>query len=535
MRAFYRLKTLPWPFRINTAKRQQGAFTLLTVFMFLLFSTLGLSLIYFSQVYIRLTAYKKHTSLARYASENGVKQELEDIKNLLMASSGSSPLLSTEYEELSQDIQVQGTAVIERLLGKQLPLRHSGGWENLAWNTQTRFYLTRHEQLRDYIKAFYRGDITSTGQLENFETQANSLLETSLQIHAGHLPLPLIPLLIGKDLSAQEKEEYLETSNISLESSPNSILPTEPLASADLIPSTSSDLIENAFKIDIFRPQEMHSSRLRQILGLADSEEDVPPGVYLIQDDLGLGGVFVQGDLDRMILAIEEENQIIIFEQGTETWVLRFNPSLSNTQFITPSESYAYDLIPLGIIIVDGTVASLTGATVDLNGEVTPLAEEEIPCIRQGVNLTILASEEVIITSHLTHQGVSWQDGIPYLKDSQSQLTIFSTGQGLNGEKCETTGISIAAETPSELKIQASITSAEGGFSLEGSDKQIVLSGSLHTSGYAANGNELVLLPDERYAYNSKLLENSPSTRLPLLFVSELRIMAWKEGVEDSS
>lgn len=534
MNAFFRLKILPWLPRLRASKQRPGAFTVLTTFMLLLFSVLGLSLICFSQIYAKLASYKKQAAHARFASENGIKQEFENIKNCLAASSGPVFLFPTEYEELNQDVQNQGTAMVERVLDRQLPLHYSGGWENLAWSTQTQFILARLEQARDYIKATYQGNIVSTGRLNKSNNLAKACLETVLQLHAGYLPLPLIPLLIGKEFSAQEKEEYLEISNISMESSSKSIPLPQFLTGEGLIPTASDDLVEKAFKIDIFRPQDLNASRLRQILGLPDSEEDIPPGVYLIQDDLGLGGVFVQGDLDAMILAIEEENQVIIFEQGPDKWILKYNPSLSRTQFITPTESFTYDLTPLGIIIVDGGIASLGGGQVEITGEVTRLGEEEIPCIRQGVKLTILSSEEVIITSHLIHQGVSWLEGIPYIKDSQSQLTIFSTGESITGSDSETSGISLAAEDLSELKVQASLTSGTGSITLEGAGKRIVLNGSLHTTDYKSNGNELILLPDDRHAYNSELLDNSPSTKLPLLLVSALHIEAWKEEIEES-
>jgi hypothetical protein len=493
-------------------------------------SVLGLSLIYFSQIYSRLAAYKKHATQVRLASENGIKLELENIKNSLMFSSNPLSLSSTEYEQLQQDTQNQGTAMVERILGSPLPLVYSGGWENLTWNTNTKFYLKRLDQHLHYIKALYIGEISSVGQMENSQAHANSLLETSLQIHAGYLPLPLIPLLIGKELSTEQKEGFLDIHNISLESAQTTLLPSELLSSPGLIPSSSNALVEKAFKIDIFRPQDLNASRLREILGLPDSEEAVPPGVYLIQDDLGLGGIFVQGDLDRMILAIEEDYQIISFEQDLDRWILKFDPSQSRTEFFTPTELYLFDLIPLGIIIVDGRINSLSGGTIDADGNVLPATEEEIPCIRQGVNLTILSSDEVAITSHLIYQGVTWQDGVPYLKDSQSQLTIFTTGKTLSGEISETSGISIAAEAPEELKVQASLTAASGKISLEGSNKRITLNGSLHTPDYDSNGNELKILPDERYPLTSTLLQNSPTTKIPMMIITGLRIMRWREG-----
>jgi len=244
---------------------------------------------------------------------------------------------------------------------------------------------------------------------------------------------------------------------------------------------------------------------------------------------MGLGGIFVQGDLDQMILAIEDDYQVICFQKDPDRWILKFDSSQSLTQFITPAENFVFDLVPLGIIIIAGEIKSLSGGSVNSEGDILPAIEEEIPCIRSGVNLTILSSEEVTIASHLVHQGVSWQDGVPYLKDSQSQLNIFTTGETLSGESSNSSGITIAAEAPSELKLQASLTTASGKISLEGSNKNITLSGSLHTPDYISNGNKLKILPDDRYPFASDLLQNAPKTKLPLLAITELRIMAWRE------
>jgi len=529
MYVFCHLKTLFCRLRFRRQNKTQGSFTLLTVFMFLMFSILGLSLIYFSQIYTRLAAYKKYAAQVRFASENGIKQELENIKNCLRFSSSSSSLSSLEYAQLLQNAQDQGTGIVERLLGNPLPHQYSGGWENLTWNTRTQFSLTHLDQKEGYVKALYKGEISSDGLMENTQAQAHSILETSLQVHAGYLPLPIIPLLINRDLSAEQEDEFLETHNISLEASQNTLIPTDLLSNPDLIPSTSTSLIEKAFKVDIFRPQELSTSRLRQILGLPESKEAIPSGVYLIQDDMGLGGIFVQGDLDQMILAIEDDYQVICFQKDPDRWILKFDSSQSLTQFITPAENFVFDLVPLGIIIIAGEIKSLSGGSVNSEGDILPAIEEEIPCIRSGVNLTILSSEEVTIASHLVHQGVSWQDGVPYLKDSQSQLNIFTTGETLSGESSNSSGITIAAEAPSELKLQASLTTASGKISLEGSNKNITLSGSLHTPDYISNGNKLKILPDDRYPFASDLLQNAPKTKLPLLAITELRIMAWRE------
>ncbi len=64
-------------------KTRKGAMTLVSVFLFFIFSTLGLSMLYFSQIYLKLSAYKKNSTLLAYASENGIKLGFDHLLNLL--------------------------------------------------------------------------------------------------------------------------------------------------------------------------------------------------------------------------------------------------------------------------------------------------------------------------------------------------------------------------------------------------------------------------------------------------------------------
>ena len=79
---------------------RNGAMTLVSVFLFIVFSTLGLGMIYMSQVYLKMSAFKKNSIVLDYASENGVKQGFDQLVQLL--SFKSSP--SIKPEPLSRDL-----------------------------------------------------------------------------------------------------------------------------------------------------------------------------------------------------------------------------------------------------------------------------------------------------------------------------------------------------------------------------------------------------------------------------------------------
>ncbi len=158
------------------------------------------------------------------------------------------------------------------------------------------------------------------------------------------------------------------------------------------------------------------------------------------------------------------------------------------------------------------------------------IKDEEIPCILRGVNLTIISSEKTTISSHLIHEGVKWEDGIPYVNDSNSQLHIFAAGQDVQGTSNENGEIVIASDSPDDLKIQASLTSSKKGIAVEGESKTVNLLGSIQTRDYTSNGNTLKITFDERLISDEAHLENAPKSAKPILYVASYRAVEWREG-----
>ena len=511
-------------------KTRKGAMTLVSVFLFFVFSTLGLSMLYFSQIYLKLSIYKKNSTLLDYASENGIKLGLDHLLNLLSHTVSPSLLSQQESNELREDTINKGFEIVEKLLGSRLPLQNSQAWEDLGWESITNFYFEKIEEKEDYFHATYKAEISSAGKIKNFKEARESSLEASLGIIAGNLPLPYIPLLIDKKLDPDQKNDFAENNKIGfLPSEKNLISPQISFAEGDLIPKDANSQVQKALKIKFFYPQNLSNRRLRAILGLEETNEPVPDGAYLIKDDLGLGGIYVQGDLEEMVTAIEENFQVVSFLTEQGCWILKYSPSKSKTIFSTPEEVLYYDLIPLGIIIVNGKINSLGGGVMDPSGQAILVKEEEIPSILNGVNLTIISSDKITLSSHLIHQGVKWIDKVPYVKDRNSQLNIFVTGNDFQGNAEREGKIIIDKDSPQEIKIQASLTAADKGFSVEGKGKTVQILGSLHASDYISNGNKLNLTFDERLLEESDLVQNAPKTAKPVLCLSFFKPLEWKE------
>lgn len=514
----------------NKSKEERGSTTLISAFLLLFFSTLGLSMLYISQIYLKLSAYKKNSMLLDFASENGIKQGFTQLARLLPQASSPYILLPEETDALKQDALNEGRKIIDKLFGPEILFSISQTWEKLSWKAKPLFSLNTIEEEDQYFKAVYKATIQSEGQLKNFKPKKESALDSAMEFLVGHIPLPRIPLLIDKKLDQGQKANFMGKNKIEIQSSEkNETAPQIGFSEEKLLPQKADSQLKKALKIKMFYPEKLTHSQLRTALGLEETNEPVPDGVYLIKDDLGLGGIYVQGDVEEMILAIERDFQVISFLTQNGCWILKFSPSKGKTIFSSPTENQSYDLVPFGIVIINGEILSLGGGIVKPSGQIILAKEEEIPSILRGVNLTIISSDEITISSHLIHQGVKWQEGIPYLKDSNSQLMIFAAGKDFLDESEKEGKIVIDQNSPKEIKVQASLTASGKGFSIEGEGKTVHLLGSLQASDYASNKNKLKLAFDERLLEENKHLENAPHTSKPVIYLSSFEITEWKE------
>jgi len=506
--------------------------TLVSSFLFFIFSSLGLSLLFLSQVYLKSSGYKKNSTVLSYSSENGIKTGFNHLLSLLFQTSFPSPLSSQAYDELRENTRNKGSELLEKLLGSKPPLQISQTWEEMAWESTIDFNLEELLETENYFHATYRVVIRSEGKIKNFNQVKETSLEASLGILAGNIPLSSFPLLVDGKFEPSQGQNFAKKNRITLLPFEKNLLSPEACFSKDkLIPDEANDQLRKALKLRFFRPQNLPSSILRTILGLEKTDEPVPEGVYLVKDSTGLGGIFVQGELEEMVMAIDGNFQVLSFLTKKGRWTLGFSPSLAKTVFTTPAETFYYDLIPVGIIVVNGEIRSLGGGVKDFSGKFT-LSREEIPSILNGAKLTIISSDKITISSHLIHQGVRWLEGIPYFKDSNSKLAIFATGKDFLDESKREGKIIVDGSSPQEIKIQASLTASDKGFSIEGKQKTVYLLGSLQTTDLCSNENNLKIKFDERFLDNleENILElGVPQTANPVLFLSFFKPIEWKD------
>ncbi len=511
-------------------KNRKGALTLLSVFLFFIFSTLSLGMIYITQVYLRISAFRKNSILLDYASENGIKQGFGKLNELLLPASSPLVLDEVEVSELRENAYFGGKKIIQKIFGIPLPIAFGDDWEKMSWECLIDFQFVDIQTKGDYFRVEYKGGVTATGKLAGFKREKESSLDSDIGILAGYIPLPAIPMLVDKNLSNEQKSSFLKDNEVEmLAPGPGKSSPSVSFSDGELMPQDAIDQLADALNIKILKPQDLTAWKLRSILGLEVNNDPVPEGVYLIMDDLGLGGVFVQGDLDEMLLAIHEDLQFITFKKGQALWILKFNPEDGKTDFVTPSEVQSHEYVPRGFIIVNGKICALGGGFMDDTGRIC-LSEEEIPCVLRGVSLTIISSDEITLTSHLIYEGVHWQEGVPYIKDSQSQLVIQAVGKDFLDGSEKMGQITIDEASPDEMKIQASLSASGAGILLEGENKEVQVLGSLQAKDLDLNGNRLVLKFDDRiFDETEEAFQNAAHTERPVLFLSSFTVRQWKE------
>ncbi len=516
----------------NKNQSKKGSVTLVCAFMVFLFTTLGLTTLMMTQLNLKLSQYRKNSILTDYASESGIKLGFAQLLELISGIQAPVIISEKDFASLKEDSLNNGEQAIELLLSSEIPLTISGEWEYMKWSCITSFTKTCIKDYSTYFISEYKVILRSQGKVYEYRASQIKTLSCHLTLFTGNIPLSALPLLKDKNTDHTTEEDFLEDNNISVVSSgEDDSSPKIYLSEDELIPDTASEQIREALNIKTFKPQDLSDQKLRQILGLEMTDEPVPGGVYLIQDDLGLGGLFIQGDVEEMILAAEQDYQVIKITHEAGVWILKFNPQTSETCFITPLETQYFNLIPKGIIIVNGGIKSLGGGFVNSSGEIEMLGQEgQVPSVLKSVNLTIITSEEIAISDHIIHEGVQWIDSVPYVKDSHSQLNIFAGGNNLVELQERTGGITIENNTSEELKIQASLTTSTGEFSIKGENKTVSIFGSVHASEYRTSLNELNIFADSRFLDDENLLKNSPVIKSPLLHLADLEIRDWKEN-----
>ncbi|OGD29526.1 MAG: hypothetical protein A2Y56_07545 [Candidatus Aminicenantes bacterium RBG_13_63_10] len=509
---------------------RRGAATFVVLALFVVFSSLGLGLIFLSQVSLRSGRSVKNLTVLDILAENGVKQEYAALAALLETRPFPLTLDALQAEAWLSDPAANEKEIIETALGTETPTSSSGGWGAHAWRGTSEFSIGGAESGDSHLEADFRVLISSLGNIEGLSVTRSSRLEAALKITAGFVPLAFFPVLLDEAAGDGAPPEPPSSERLVITPGPGLNHLARILETRErLLPAFAAPALEKALGVKILKPQDLTPAFLRTVLGLEVSPDPVPEGVYLVRHDSGIGGVYVQGDLRELIAAIEEDFQVLCFRSGESEYTLKFSPRRGRTEFSGPLGGETFDSLPQPVVIVDGKIEALGGGRPDGTGALRLCPEEEIPSILGGVRLTIVSSGPVTIASHLIHQGVTWESGIPSLKESRSELVIFAGGMSGQSGAVPEGGLFIGADAPGELKIQAELAAAGAGFRLLGPAKNIDLLGTLQASSIRLGESRLEVHYDPGPLGGEDSAARLLRTESPVLIVTSLKPRAWRD------
>jgi hypothetical protein len=500
----------------------------LAVLLLLLFSILGLGLMTSNRIYMMLISHRRKALFLGLAAENGIKLGLHKLVDR------AAPLVPITGEELAAiraDAEAGGTLACFFLFGGADELAVEEDWRNLSWCCRPLFHLEELEELDGFFRGDYALRLDAEGLMEAYPVRRREALRLRLGILAGRIPLSTIPLLLETPETAEEKEKL--TRSIVLSPDGSSLNKPEPIfTDKSLLPKSITPQLASALKINIkmFSPLKLSRAQIRQALGLEISSDPIPEGVYLIEDDLGLGGVYIQGDLSRLTLAVDHDVQMLEFTTEAGRWLLQYSPQKSTTVFRTPEETRHYNLIPKGMIISTGDILSLNAGLVDPSGESLHPIKEKIPCLMSGLSLTIVSPKTITLSSHLIQQGVEWAEGFPYIKGKPSRLHIYAAGRDAQGrEEKEWGGIHFSAEDMEEVEIHASLTAGGSGISFIEGNANLLILGCLHSSSLSPAG-KILLFPGTSHLTTPEGWPGQLLTAHPVLYIASLDPLSWEDG-----
>ncbi len=510
--------------KIKIKTRPRGAASLVAIFLVMVFTVVGLGVACLTQVYVKALFFRRHALRLDYAAENGVKRGLAEILTASTSGPGIASVSAGEYESLRGDAQADGLRPLLAALGVPLPVSIEESVDDLAWTAEADARPASLADHESWFSARYAVKVEASGRTGGVAAHRDAGLDAEADVVAGRVPLAFFPLLLASGLREEDRPA------VEIRRGPADLASRAPVENAGpaVLPDDGTRLLEKTLKIRVFSPQDLAPAKLRQALGLEPSTDPVPDGVYLVRDDMGLGGVFVQGDLEELVPAVDGAYQAIRFTGEAGEWTLRFSPALSRTEFAAPEGTSAYDRVPNGLIFVNGKIASLAGGVCDVDGRPVPTADPTVPSILRGVGLTIVSSDRITLTSHLTLQGVAWRDGLPYLQDSQAQLVIFSTGRDLLRDEDREGGIIIDAGAPRDVSVHGSLT-ASGRVAVEGAGKIVDVLGGIQAADLVPGDNRLRITADGRLAAGLIEPAEGPVAGEPVLAVAAFRVLAWRE------
>ena len=126
-------------------KQAKGSISILTLLMMLIFSAMGLGMIYISQAHLALSGSKRNSQLLEQACENGIKIGYGQLSELLSSAFSPAVMNSDEWQKLKEDSITGGTETVETILHEKVPISRHMTWEDQIWDLLISFKQNKHQ------------------------------------------------------------------------------------------------------------------------------------------------------------------------------------------------------------------------------------------------------------------------------------------------------------------------------------------------------------------------------------------------------
>jgi hypothetical protein len=207
--------------------------------------------------------------------------------------------------------------------------------------------------------------------------------EVSLDLLAGEIPLTAIPFFMntgGGDTTDPPQppntDTFLKENNIVNRSDKKVIVDDVE------VKLKNSDFLLKALKIT---GSNASWREIREKYGLPLSDEPIPQGFYLVVEDGVVESVFIQGDVERLIFAVENDVQVIRFIRDTIPYELRYKPG--ENYFASWDYSVGQEALFREKIIVNGSVWSVE--------------QEGVGAFVPPTDITLLVAGKAVIRTNL--------------------------------------------------------------------------------------------------------------------------------------
>ncbi len=224
--SFLKIRLYTLPGRIRFTKRQ-GAITLLSLFISFVFCTLGMSMMLMSQIYLKISAYKKNAVLLNYATENGIKLGYSFLLNRISEQPTHFVISDLDMEILMDDTLQGGTRIIEQLVGMEIPLYKTSSWQGMSWQSHTDWILDQMEIEENFFQSNFTVSIESEGTIQNFKPIRYSSLDLEMGVFSGYIPLAKFSFLLDQDLTTEQKSDFVALNPVEFMPSGENKLPPQ--------------------------------------------------------------------------------------------------------------------------------------------------------------------------------------------------------------------------------------------------------------------------------------------------------------------